>query len=39
MHMYLSREDATDANDYQDVKDSWSYNSSNTHVTFCDEYP
>lgn len=39
MHTYLSREDAANANDYQDVKNSRSYNSSHTHVAFCDEHP
>ncbi len=37
--LYLSREDATDADDDQDVKDSRSHDSSHTHVSLCDKHP
>lgn len=37
--VYLSSEDATEANDDQDVKDSWSHDSSHTNVSFCDKHP
>lgn len=36
---YLSGEDATEADDDQDVKDGRSHNSSHTHISFCDEHP
>lgn len=37
--LYLSCEDATEADDDQDIKDSWSHNSPHAHVSLCDKHP
>ena len=36
---YLSGEDTAEADDHQDVKDSWSNDGSHAHVSLCDEHP
>lgn len=37
--LYLSCKDATEADDDQHVKDSWSHDSPYTHVSLCDKHP
>lgn len=37
--VYLACEDATEANDDQDIKDSWSHNCPHTHISLCDKHP
>lgn len=36
---YLASEEATNANDAEDVEDGWTHDGSHTHVTFSDEHP
>lgn len=36
---YLSGEDATEADDDQDVKDSRAHNGSYAHIALCDKHP
>lgn len=36
--LYLSCEDATEANDDQDIEHSWSHNSPHAHISLCDKH-